>query len=142
MKVKDIMTKSVVSLKAGDTIERAAEIMQQNNVGSVPVCDGDRIIGIITDRDIAVRSAVKGESYNSRTVRDVMSSNPVTGSPDMDIRDASRIMSERQIRRLPVVEDECLVGIVSLGDLATNSKSNEQAGDALSSISSPSISQS
>ncbi|CAB1253582.1 CBS domain-containing protein [Clostridium sp. MT-14] len=140
MKVKDIMTKSVISLKADDTIERAAEIMEQNNIGAVPVCDGDRVIGIITDRDIAIRSAVKGESYNSKTVRDIMSSNPVTSSPDMDLRDVSRVMSERQVRRIPVVENEHLVGMVSLGDLATNSKSNEQAGDALSNISKPGIS--
>ncbi|MHC6181152.1 CBS domain-containing protein [Clostridium sp. JNZ X4-2] len=140
MKVKDIMTKSVISLKADDTIERAAEIMEQNNIGAVPVCEGNKIIGIITDRDIAIRSGVKGESYNSRTVRDIMSSNPVTASPDMDLRDASRIMSERQIRRIPIIENESIVGIVSLGDLATNTGTNEQAGDALSNISRPGIS--
>ncbi|HBC95586.1 MAG TPA: CBS domain-containing protein [Clostridium sp.] len=140
MKVKDIMTKLVVSLNADDTIERAAEIMRHNNIGAVPVCDNNKIIGIVTDRDIAIRSSVKGGDYKSGKVRDIMSSNPVTGSPDMNVEDASRVMSERQIRRIPVVENDCLVGMVSLGDLATNSKSNNHAGDALSNISKPSMS--
>ncbi|MFL0196090.1 CBS domain-containing protein [Clostridium sp. WILCCON 0269] len=140
MKVKNIMTKSVASLNPDDTVQKAAQVMQENNVGSIPVCQGGKVIGIITDRDISIRAEVT-EGAGSKTVRDIMSSNPVTVSPDMDVQDVSRIMSERQIRRVPVVENNNIVGIVSLGDLAVNPKSNNQAGDALSSISQPSNSQ-
>jgi len=135
MKVRDIMTKSVVSLNVDDTIERAAELMQQHNIGSVPVCEGNHVIGIITDRDIAIRSSSEGYNSKTKSVRDIMSTNPVTASPDMDICDVSRIMSERQIRRIPIVENGNLMGVVSLGDLAVDPKCDHEAQGALSSIS-------
>ncbi|MBI6873508.1 CBS domain-containing protein [Clostridium aciditolerans] len=138
MKVKDIMTGAVVSLNSTDSVERAAELMKEHNIGAVPVCEGDKVIGIITDRDIALRSVAAGEDSKSQSVREIMSSNPVTGTPDMDIQDASRVMSERQIRRLPIVDSENLVGMVSLGDIAVSPKLNEEAEQALSSISEPS----
>lgn len=140
MKVKSVMSKSVASLTPDDTIDKAAQVMMENNIGSLPVCQQGKIIGMLTDRDISVR-AMANKASASKTVRDIMSSNPVTASPDMDIEDVSRIMSERQIRRIPVVENNNVVGIVSLGDLAINPKSNSQAGDALSSISEPNNSQ-
>lgn len=140
MKVENVMTKSVASLNPDDTIDKAAQVMMENNIGSLPVCQQGKIIGILTDRDISIRS-VGNKAPNSKTARDIMSSNPVTTSPDMDVKDVSRIMSERQIRRVPVVENNNVVGIVSLGDLAVNPKSNSQAGDALSSISQPDNSQ-
>jgi len=140
MKVENVMTKSVASLNPDDTIDKAAQVMMENNIGSLPVCQQGKIIGILTDRDISIR-AMGNKASNSKTVRDIMSSNPVTVSPDMDVKDVSRIMSERQIRRVPVVENNNVVGIVSLGDLAVNPKSNNQAGDALSSISQPDNSQ-
>lgn len=138
MKVKDIMTKSVVSLNSNDTIERAANVMSEHNIGSVPVCESNNVIGIITDRDITLRTVAAGKDSKTQVVRDVMSSNPVIGTPDMDVQDASRIMSERQIRRLPIVENNNLVGVVSLGDMAIDPKLNHQAEQALSSISEPS----
>lgn len=138
MKVKDIMTGSVVSLNSEDSVERAAGLMKEHNIGAVPVCEGDKVIGIITDRDIALRSVAPGKDSKSQSVREIMSSNPVTGTPDMDIQDASRVMSERQIRRLPIVDNENLVGMVSLGDIAVTPKLNEEAEQALSSISEPS----
>lgn len=138
MKVKDIMTKSVVSLNSEDSIERAAELMKEHNIGAVPVCQGNKVIGIITDRDIALRSVACGEDSKSQTVREIMSSNPVTGTQDMDVEDASRIMSERQIRRLPIVDNANLVGMISLGDIAVSPNLNQEAEQALSSISEPS----
>lgn len=138
MKVKDIMTKSVVSLNSEDSIERAAELMKEHNIGAVPVCQGDKVIGIITDRDIALRSVACGKDSRSQDVREIMSSNPVTGTQDMDVQDASRIMSERQIRRLPIVENSNLVGMISLGDIAVSPNLNQEAEQALSSISEPS----
>ena len=137
MKVRDIMTTSVASLSAEDTVVKAASIMKEHNVGSVPVCQGSNVVGIITDRDITLKSVASGVNSNSQSVREVMSSNPVVGSPDMSLEDASRIMSEQQIRRLPIVENQKLVGVIALGDLAVEPKSDEKAGNALSSISQP-----
>ncbi|NMM61496.1 CBS domain-containing protein [Clostridium sp. P21] len=135
MKVKDVMTKCIVSLNAEDNVERAAQLMRKHNVGSIPVCNGDKVIGIVTDRDIAIRSAADGENSKKQPIREIMSSNPVTGNPDMDIQDASRVMSERQIRRLPIVESNNLVGIISLGDIAIEPNLQHQAEQALSNIS-------
>ncbi len=138
MKIKDIMTKSVVSLNAEDNVDKAAQLMREHNIGSVPVCNGDKVIGIITDRDIAIRSAADGKNAKNQTVREIMSSNPVLGTSNMEIQDASRVMSERQIRRLPIVENENLVGMVSLGDIAVDPNLQNQAEQALSNISEPS----
>jgi CBS domain-containing protein len=138
MKVKDVMTKSVVSLNSEDSVERAAQLMKEHNIGAVPVCQGDKVIGIITDRDVALRSVASGKDSRSQNVREIMSSNPVTGTQDMDVQDASRIMSERQLRRLPIVDNENLVGVVSLGDIAIRPNLDQEAEQALSSISEPS----
>jgi CBS domain-containing protein len=137
MQIKDVMTKSVASVNADDSVERAAQLMQEYNVGSIPVCHGEKVIGIVTDRDITLRCVAQGENSKNLTVRDVMTSNPVTGSPTMDVHDAARIMSERQIRRLPVVDNNNLVGIVALGDLAVEPKLSDDAAEALKDISVP-----
>ncbi|GAA0728035.1 CBS domain-containing protein [Clostridium malenominatum] len=138
MKVKDVMTKSLATLTPEDTVERAAQLMREHNIGSLPVCDGDKVIGIITDRDITLRSTAEGENSQRQTVRDIMSSNPVIVSPEIEAREAARIMSERQIRRLPVVEDNSLVGILSLGDLSVEPNLSNKAGETLTEISEPS----
>lgn len=137
MQIKDVMTKSVASISAEDTVERAAQLMQEYNVGSIPVCSGEKVIGIITDRDIALRCVAQGENCKNTAVRNVMTSNPVTGNPTMDVHDAARIMSERQIRRLPIVDDNNLVGMVALGDLAVEPNLTDDAADALKDISVP-----
>lgn len=138
MKVKDVMTKSLATLAPEDTVERAAQLMREHNIGSLPVCDGDKVIGIITDRDITLRSTAEGENSQRQTVRDIMSSNPVIVSPEIEAREAARIMSERQIRRLPVVEDNSLVGMLSLGDLSVEPNLSNNAGKTLTEISEPS----
>ncbi|WP_035292066.1 CBS domain-containing protein [Clostridium sp. KNHs214] len=141
MKIREIMTREVATVNYEDTVERAAQLMQKYNVGSIPVCQGEKVIGIVTDRDITLRSVAKGQNVMRQYVRDIMSSNPVTVSADGDVHEASRIMSERQIRRLPVVENENLVGMVSIGDLAVEPKLSDNAGAALSNISEPSTPQ-
>jgi CBS domain-containing protein len=138
MQVKEIMTKDVATLNAKDSVERAAQLMKQYNVGAIPVCSEEKVIGIITDRDIALRSVAQGENGRNQTVREVMSSNPVVINSQTDIHDAARIMSERQIRRLPVVENNSIVGIVSLGDIAVENNLQDDAEKALSNISEPS----
>ena len=135
MKVRDIMSTSVCSLTTNDTVERAASLMKEHDIGSVPVCDSGNVVGIITDRDITLRSVASGVNTSSQTVREIMSSNPTLGNPDMSLDEASRLMSQQQIRRLPIVENQHLVGVVSLGDLATQPQSDEKAGHALTSIS-------
>lgn len=137
MKVSEIMTQSVASLNVDDTIERAAQLMMEHNIGSIPVCRGEKVVGVITDRDITLRSVANGENSKVQTVKEIMSSNPVIIQPNMEADDAARIMSERQIRRLPVVENDNLVGIISLGDVATNAAMKNVAEKALCEISEP-----
>lgn len=138
MVVKELMTTNVASISSDDTVEHAAQLMREHNIGSIPVCNNEKIVGIITDRDIVLRSAADGENVRVQSVREIMSSNPVVGKPDMDIRDAARIMSERQIRRLPIVEKDNLIGVVSLGDIAVEPSLKNNAKEALSDISEPS----
>lgn len=135
MKINEIMTRDVISLSATSDLKQAAQLMKQFNVGSIPVVEKGKIIGIVTDRDIAIRAF--GENKNV-VVRDIMTSNPVTVDENIDVKEASDIMSQRQIRRLPVVsKDKSLVGIVSLGDFALEPSSREEAEEALSCISEP-----
>lgn len=134
MKVMDVMTRNVATVNRNDSVEKAAELMSEHNVGSIPICDNNKVVGVITDRDIALRSVAKGSDNNIK-VGDIMTSNPVVANKEMDIHDAARIMSERQIRRLPVEDNQNIVGIVSLGDIAIEPKHENEAQKALSSIS-------
>lgn len=137
MKVKDIMSTEIASVNSDDSIERAAQLMKQYDVGSIPVCSQEKIIGIVTDRDIALRATAQGQKSQQQTVGDIMSSNPVVGSPDMDVYDAARIMSEKQIRRLPIVDQNNLIGIVALGDISVEPDLQDNAEEALKNISQP-----
>jgi CBS domain-containing protein len=137
MIVKDIMSTDIVSLRQDDTIQRAAQLMKQHDVGSIPVCDQNNIVGIVTDRDITLRCVADGQDINQQKVSSVMTSNPVVGSPDMNVNDAVRIMSDKQIRRLPIVENNSLVGIVALGDISLEPALQNNAEEALKNISEP-----
>ncbi|HOA19474.1 MAG TPA: CBS domain-containing protein [Sedimentibacter sp.] len=134
MKLRDIMSREVACLSAEDTVEKAAQLMKTYNVGSIPICAQNSVIGIITDRDIALRAVAVGDDGYLQ-VKKVMTANPVVGTPDMDVEDAVRIMSENQIRRLPVVENNRLVGIVSLGDISVEPRLQDEAEIALKNIS-------
>ncbi len=137
MKVKEIMSKDIAKLRSDDSIERAAQLMKQYNCGSIPVCTDDKIIGIVTDRDIAVRSVASGEDVSKKRVGDIMTANVVFGSPEMNVDDAAKLMSDRQIRRLPIVENNDLIGIVALGDISLEPSCQNCAEDALCNISKP-----
>lgn len=137
MKVRDIMSKDIASLRSDDSIERAAQLMKQYNCGSIPVCTQDKLIGIVTDRDIAVRSVASGKHSSEQRVCDIMTDNVVFGNPDMEVADAARLMSDRQIRRLPIVENNSLIGIVALGDISLEPSYQGSAEDALKGISEP-----
>jgi len=135
MKVREIMSKDIACVNANDTIERAAQMMKQYDVGSVPVCSENKVIGIVTDRDITLRSTALGINPKNQKVSEVMSSNPVVGTPEMDVHDVARIMGEKQIRRLPIVENNSLVGMVALGDISVAPNLQDNAEEALKNIS-------
>jgi CBS domain-containing protein len=138
MKIKDIMTKTIAFIKPEDTVILAAQLMKEHNVGSIPVCRGEKVIGIITDRDIALKAVANGSNPAILSVSEIMSTNPILGNPEMDVTEAGKIMGENQIRRLPIVENNKLVGIISLGDLAVEPMIQDEAGDILSEVSEPS----
>jgi len=137
MIVKDIMSNEIASLNSDDSIERAAQLMKQYDVGSIPVCCHNEVIGIVTDRDIALRCVASGQDSKHQKVSDIMTSNPVVGSPQMNVNEAAKIMSEKQIRRLPIVENNSLVGIVALGDISLEPALQDNAEEALKNISQP-----
>ena len=116
--VRDVMTSDPITVAAGDSVVVAARRMKEAAVGSMIVMDGDRVHGIVTDRDIAIRVVAEGSDPAQTRVQEITSDNPVTLEPESSVDDAIRVMSDRAIRRLPVVEDGRPVGIVSLGDLA------------------------
>ena len=135
MKVKDVMTKNVACISPQSTVIEAARLMQKHNVGVIPVCDATRMVGIVTDRDIVVRNIANGTGVD-KEVRDIMTSDVKTVTKDMDVDDATNIMSRAQARRLPVVENNKVVGMVSIGDIATiNNRMYRQAGETLADIS-------
>jgi len=133
MNIRDVMTSNPRTVSPGDTIQNAARIMRDEDTGVVPVVDNGRPVGVITDRDIVVRAVADGEL--NRPVRDIVSSDVVTARPDMSTQEAARLMSEHQVRRLPVVENDRLVGIVSIGDLAVKESDERRMGDTLQEIS-------
>lgn len=138
LKVRDVMTSNVSTITTNSTIQEAAHQMKNLNVGSIPVCDNSRRpVGIVTDRDIVIRNVSEGMGGNT-SVDNVMSKNVITVSPDTDIHEAAEIMANNQIRRLPVVENDQIIGIVAIGDLAVRDIYVNEAGDALSDISRPS----
>ena len=135
MHIRDVMTPNPRTLTPSDSIQSAAQIMRDEDTGAVPVVDNGRTVGMVTDRDIVVRAIADG-SQLSRPVREIVTSAVVTATPEMSTREAALLMSEHQIRRLPVVDDrERLVGIVSLGDLAVKEGKDSRSGDTLQSIS-------
>jgi len=135
-RIGDVMTRKPRVIQPDATVADAAAMMRQLNVGALPVCDGSRLIGMITDRDITVRSTADGRDPHLTAVRDVMSPGVAWATEDDPVEQAARIMREHQIRRLPIVDDRhSLVGVVSLGDLATNVEADAETGDTLERIS-------
>jgi CBS domain-containing protein len=139
MKLKDVMTRDVEVVHPNATLEEAARKMDSLNVGPLPVCDGQRLVGMLTDRDITVRATAAGQDPKSARVADVMTTDVVYCFEDQDVREASKVMAENQIRRLVILDhDKRLVGIVSLGDLAVDGADDRMSGDVLEQVSKPS----
>jgi CBS domain-containing protein len=138
MQVSEVMTRGVRSMSPNESVMQAAQAMQALDVGVIPVCEGERLIGIVTDRDIVVRAVAQGCVAEATPLSSVMTKDACWCYDDQSVEEATEQMCKAQIRRLPVVDHEQhLVGIVSLGDVAT--KAGEQkAGEALEEISQPS----
>ena len=138
--VKEIMTRNVEVIRPEAPLAEAARKMDQLNVGPLPVCDGDRLVGVVTDRDITVRATSEGMDPKTTPVSEAMSQDVLWCYDDQDVGEAQRMMEDNQVRRVPIVNrDKKLVGIVSLGDLATSSRTDDrQSGETLGRISEPS----
>ncbi len=132
--VRDIMTSEVETCSLRDNIYEVSLKMKKLNVGVIPIVENERLAGIITDRDIVLRCIAEKNPPSSK-VEEIMSDNLVTVSPDSTTQEAARLMAKEQIRRLPVVENGKLVGIIALGDLAIRDLTDQQAKVALSEIS-------
>ena len=137
MKVRDIMSTKVVRISALEPVEVAARAFTHYNIGVLPVCGSDgRLCGVVTDRDLVTRCMAPGRSAGEVKVQDVMTARVVTAGPDMDVGAAAHLMGREQVRRLPVVENGKLCGMVSLADLASTENGSFDAVDALADITS------
>jgi len=133
--IRDFMTRNVEKIEPDDSVRRAAELLRTHDIGSLPVCEGKTVIGMITDRDIAIRVVAEGRDYDSTRVRDIMSKDVVSIREDADLAEAEKIMHDRQLRRLPVVQVQNeLVGYLSLARIARTETPN-QTGKILQGVS-------
>jgi CBS domain-containing protein len=135
MKVRDAMTERIVKAEPDTTLEEIAMMMKTENTGAIPVVDEDELIGVVTDRDIVMRCVAEGGDPSERTAEEIVSEEVETIDPDSDIEDALELMSEKQIRRLPVVDRGELVGMLSIGDIAVKQGDQEESGRALKDVS-------
>jgi len=137
MKVKDKMTKSVASVTPDTTVDQVAQLMEKHNIGAIPIVDQDNLVGIVTDRDIVIRNIAEGKDPKTTPVSSVMTTHVVSVTPDADVNEVADKMAQNQIRRVPVVENNKLVGILSIGDIATDRMFDMEASKALTEISKP-----
>ena len=123
MRVKECMCEDVCFVTSDATIKEVAQIMADNQVGAVPVCDEkNQVLGFVTDRDIVLRAVSTGKDTSKTKISDIMSSEIIKTTPDTKLEDASEVMCINQVRRLPVIENNKIVGILSMGDLARNNE--------------------
>ena len=140
MKLSEIMTRDVEVLAPEGMLDEAARRMKELDVGMMPVCDGERIVGMLTDRDIVVRAVAAGADSCRTPVRQAMTPDVYYCFEDQDVEDAAQLMRAEQIRRLPIVDrDKRLTGIVALGDLAVRTHDEQLAGRVLEGVSEPTL---
>ncbi|HEU5371993.1 MAG TPA: CBS domain-containing protein [Gaiellaceae bacterium] len=133
--IRELMTVKPRTVKAGDSVVEAAKLMRGEDAGLAPIVDGDRLVGVVTDRDIAIRVVAEGRDPQSTKVEEVASQNVVTIDPQQDLDEALRLMAQHQLRRLPVVEEDGkLVGIVAQADVARHADA-ERTGEVVEEIS-------
>lgn len=137
MKVSDIMTKNVIKVSPEESVEVAARALTHYNIGALPVCKEDgKVCGMVTDRDLVTRCMAANMPASSTSVRQVMTSQVMSVHPDTDAAVAAHLMGRQQVRRLPVMENGKLCGMISLGDIACREESVMDAADALTDITS------
>ncbi|HEX9668065.1 MAG TPA: CBS domain-containing protein [Thermoanaerobaculia bacterium] len=140
MNVREIMTENPACCTPDQTVREAARLMAQNDCGSIPVVEEStrRLVGVVTDRDLAIRVLAEGRGPDT-PVREAMTSDPATCGPDDDVNEVERLMAERQVRRVPVVENGRVVGVVAQADLALhpNAVSDREVGQLVEEISQP-----
>lgn len=135
MKVRELMTTPAIRISAEETVEVAARTLTHYNIGALPVCGSDgRICGLVTDRDLVTRCVATGRSAGNTKVKDVMTGRVISVRPDMEASAAAHLMGREQVRRLPVMENGKLCGMVSLADLAASEEGSLTAADALTEI--------
>ena len=132
--VKDVMTSNPSTVQSDATVVEVARIMRDQDTGIVPVVENEQLSGTVTDRDIAVRVVAEGRDPESTTVREIASTDVVSVEPQQDLSEALRLMAEHQVRRLPVVENDRMVGIVAQADVARESD-DAQTGELVEKIS-------
>ena len=138
MKVNEVMTRGAECTRPDATLREAADKMKSLNVGPLPVCEDDRLVGMLTDRDITVRATAEGLPPGLGRVRDIMTPDVIYCFEDQDVGDAAHLMEKYQVRRLVVINrDKRLVGILSLGDLAVKADQGELISEALEQLSEP-----
>lgn len=134
--IRDLMTTNPRSVSKGDSVSDAARVMRDEDAGAVPIVDGERLVGVLTDRDIAIRLVAEGKDPQSTTVEQIASQELVTVDPQQDLDEALRLMAQHQVRRLPVVEEDGkLVGIVAQADVARRADA-KRTGEVVEDISS------
>jgi len=138
MDLRDIMTRNVEVVSAGASLKDAAKKMKDLDVGLIPVCDGDRLKGVLTDRDITIRATADGRVPSKTKVSEVMSTDLAYCLEDQEVEEAVSVMEARQIRRLPIVnQNKRLIGIISLADIAVHVGDRDLSGETLEEISAP-----
>ena len=136
MKIRDVMSSPVVRISPEESVRVAARMLERHNIGALPVCGWDgKLCGMLTDRDIVTRCLASGKDPGTTRVRDVMTSGISVIRPDMETSTAAALMAGKQIRRLPVMENGKLCGLISLGDLATRAEEEKEAGKVLTQVS-------
>ena len=136
-KVRDVMTARPRAVTADTPVTQVAELMESEDVGAIPVLDGEQLTAIVTDRDIVLRAVAKGKDPRGMPVREVFSTEVITVTPDQDLSDALQVMATNQVRRLPVVDDDNrLVGVVSQADVALEAR-EKAVGEMVEEISRP-----
>jgi CBS domain-containing protein len=135
-KCREVMTRDPASCSASETVTKVARLMKQHDVGSVPVVESDRLVGIVTDRDIVLKVVAGGRNPEEAAVKDAMTPNPVSCKEDDDLDYALRLMKERQVRRMPIVDGGGrLTGIIAQADVATRVNKDAKTGELVEAIS-------
>ena len=138
MQVKDLMTKDMVFASTSDTVLDVAKLMKHHNIGCVPVvADGEKVLGMVTDRDIVLNIAKFNLDTTRTLASTIMSDRVYSVKPDADVHHALDLMKKQRIRRLPVIENDCLLGMISIGDIAVSNDFNQEISEALTEISKP-----